>query len=419
MPGDTFRAKWVENALCTVISTDEEKNLLRVKIDPEKEGRTAWEEDGWNLEHTIHGLERGDYFDLKQPAPKLLDIISGEDSFGKKCLKVELTIDGATLLDELISHGESNQHIMAQLHDNKPGVKDTLYLRISATGDRIYTEAYIDWDDEPAQVINEWRPTEGDMIDRWAKNPKEVFYFYPQEKENAERRKDIEAKVKATSWAVYSQESIPTAAIETNNRHNQLKEAYEKIREAMKVFNYKVHKRDHLYYDKLQEAVVEMESEMDVCLAKMKLLKSVGGNDFNTDISVSKAFRNFRKVVEEKTKMNVAVERKQGDQVSVYYFEHPQITGGVHTIQKNKEDAVARIKEAFEARQLMGADYSQPYDETQLKFLREEPYNECISSDRADSDKSADKREEGQAANQSNADTKGENGSGVGEVGKD
>lgn len=60
-PGLQFRSTQFKG-LVTVIACSEVTNLLHVKIDPQEEGRSAWEEDGWNLEHTKHGFERGDYF---------------------------------------------------------------------------------------------------------------------------------------------------------------------------------------------------------------------------------------------------------------------------------------------------------------------------------------------------------------------
>ena len=48
--------------LVTVISFNTVTNLLHVNIDPEEEGRTSWEEDGWNLQVTIWAFEKGEYY---------------------------------------------------------------------------------------------------------------------------------------------------------------------------------------------------------------------------------------------------------------------------------------------------------------------------------------------------------------------
>ena len=67
--GDTFRAKWIvdgkKNALCTVLNADTVTNLLKVEIDPQIKDRNSWIEDGWNLQHTLWGFEKGDYYDYK------------------------------------------------------------------------------------------------------------------------------------------------------------------------------------------------------------------------------------------------------------------------------------------------------------------------------------------------------------------
>lgn len=50
-----------------VLEIKESINLLRVKLTLERKVfRSTWEED-WNLQHTIWGFERGDYFVLQQP----------------------------------------------------------------------------------------------------------------------------------------------------------------------------------------------------------------------------------------------------------------------------------------------------------------------------------------------------------------
>lgn len=56
-----FRSKWFEG-LITVLGFNDITNLLHVKIDPQEKGRTPWEEDGWNLQHTKWGFETGEYF---------------------------------------------------------------------------------------------------------------------------------------------------------------------------------------------------------------------------------------------------------------------------------------------------------------------------------------------------------------------
>lgn len=58
--GLNFRSQHFKG-LVTVLSFNATTNLLHVKIDPQQEDRTAWEEDGWNLQHTLWGFERGEY----------------------------------------------------------------------------------------------------------------------------------------------------------------------------------------------------------------------------------------------------------------------------------------------------------------------------------------------------------------------
>lgn len=67
-PGDTFRGKFIEGALCTVISIDVDKNHVEIEIDPQKENRQSWVETEWNLQHTYWGFGKEQdfaYYDYK------------------------------------------------------------------------------------------------------------------------------------------------------------------------------------------------------------------------------------------------------------------------------------------------------------------------------------------------------------------
>ena len=63
--GIKFNSKWISNGnnICEVISFNPVTNLLRVKVTIKNIGRddTVFEEDGWNLQHTIWGFETKDY----------------------------------------------------------------------------------------------------------------------------------------------------------------------------------------------------------------------------------------------------------------------------------------------------------------------------------------------------------------------
>lgn len=58
--GMKFKGKWIAdgNNICELISFCAVKNLATVRITTET---SDWEEDGWNLEHTIWGFRNGDY----------------------------------------------------------------------------------------------------------------------------------------------------------------------------------------------------------------------------------------------------------------------------------------------------------------------------------------------------------------------
>jgi hypothetical protein len=310
MPGDIFRAKWVDNALCTVIAVNEDRNLLKVSIDPLKEQRSSWTEDGWNLEHTIHGFERGDYFDhVAAPPQPLISITNHVDEMKNNCLLVELTIDGAEKMQKCIDLGITTDSIMKMLYNNEPENNDLLKLRFSPKGESIYTRAIIPWEEESSQVqvANTWKTNESgiDLVARWMTEPKEKFYYYPETKENAERQKEITAKMSATTWAIYSQQSVNAAALETTARHNVVAIAFGKVDEVKRVFNYDNYKQDDKYYEKLSELSAEMEKELDFCAQKMRLISALTGNDYNSSNVVSKLYRDLRKVSHDKVNMNV------------------------------------------------------------------------------------------------------------------
>jgi len=65
--GDTFENVHMPNFLFRVESVDKEKNKLEVCITGGNDSR--WFED-WNLEHTIVGLNRKEYFNFKRELKK-------------------------------------------------------------------------------------------------------------------------------------------------------------------------------------------------------------------------------------------------------------------------------------------------------------------------------------------------------------
>ena len=58
--GSKFEGKWINQGdnVCTVISFDIENNTAEVQI--ERPDMEVWTEE-WNLQHTIWGVENGDY----------------------------------------------------------------------------------------------------------------------------------------------------------------------------------------------------------------------------------------------------------------------------------------------------------------------------------------------------------------------
>lgn len=56
---DQFIGKYLPDKLLTALVVDYDTNILKVLIEP-IEGQ-SWQEDDWNLEHTLWGFLRGDY----------------------------------------------------------------------------------------------------------------------------------------------------------------------------------------------------------------------------------------------------------------------------------------------------------------------------------------------------------------------
>lgn len=65
--GLTFKGKWIENRICEVISFNEVTNLLVIKLSPSVDAPSyvqTFTEDGWNLQHTLWGFEKGEYIKI-------------------------------------------------------------------------------------------------------------------------------------------------------------------------------------------------------------------------------------------------------------------------------------------------------------------------------------------------------------------
>lgn len=59
-----FTGKWVKNTEMELLSFNPVTNLCKVKLVPNKTNepwRQDWIEDGWNLQHTLWGFEKGEY----------------------------------------------------------------------------------------------------------------------------------------------------------------------------------------------------------------------------------------------------------------------------------------------------------------------------------------------------------------------
>lgn len=62
--GTKFKNKWIPEMDSEILSFDFTTNLLSVRLTPNENApsyRQPFTEDGWDLAHTIHGFERGDY----------------------------------------------------------------------------------------------------------------------------------------------------------------------------------------------------------------------------------------------------------------------------------------------------------------------------------------------------------------------
>lgn len=65
--GKSFKCLWIPEMDAEVISFDVITNLLKVKLTPNENAesyRQAFTEDGWNLQHTLIGFDKGDYIHM-------------------------------------------------------------------------------------------------------------------------------------------------------------------------------------------------------------------------------------------------------------------------------------------------------------------------------------------------------------------
>lgn len=120
----TFNAKWIGdgNNWCKILQFNEVTNLLEVEVHTTN--GQPFTEDGWNLEHTIHGFERGDYTLLSRAS------------------KTELTLD---------------EKIKVFRRYYKPKFKYTGFYAITHTCAAVT---------EQGQVVNDSRPNDNFRIDK-------------------------------------------------------------------------------------------------------------------------------------------------------------------------------------------------------------------------------------------------------------
>ncbi len=220
--------------------------------------------------------------------------IEKEPGLFKEHLKIELTLDGekylsentdATLMDLFGENGRVGRYILT------PDME------------KIYTEEEVRYESEPLVHLEFYNNCMEDVIEQL----KSSFctgpaYFEHDEEGNKERTAIITAKKAADAWAVYSPEKLDIAAITIGQRHNTLAKGIERVREVLNVFEYNEHKQDDVYGNKLNEVLAEIEKELDYNTEKMRLVSVISKNNFNIQESVSRVYRKFRDVDEDKNK---------------------------------------------------------------------------------------------------------------------
>lgn len=195
-------------------------------------------------------------------------------------LKLDLTIDGATLIESL---------------QKGIGVPESNIIKAVSEGLTFYhLDATKIW-------CGEFFGNEFHKTDEWTcipNGPSKSFleegytFTYKYEKEaSEERRRYLTAKRAATNWAVFSRDKVIDTAIEINNRHQRLAKACYKLMEAQEVFEYDKYKHDEEYFNKIKDSCDYIQKEMDYCMAKMDILRVITKNDVTSNRIVSDMYK--------------------------------------------------------------------------------------------------------------------------------
>lgn len=244
----------------------------------------------------------------------LITITPHTDHEGKECLKMELTIDGATALGK---HPETQ---LSFLYDSISNPTDSEKLRVSTFGGQIYTSTIIDWQKDPAQTIKVWTgkfPNENPAF-IWQEHPKAFFLYYPDTAGNKKRESDITAMIAATNWALHEQQQIDKVAVDINERHNQLMMIKGHIQSSLRMLQSPIYKQDPKYTEQLKMVCSEMQKEIDYCFHKADLLFRITKSDLRSKDPVSKKYREFRNIDEVKNqdKTTIEIHEKQEEETA-------------------------------------------------------------------------------------------------------
>lgn len=250
---------------------------------------------------------------------KKLILIEAYRHEGKDCLKVSLTIDGSTALEDAKSKDEVLT--ISDLFDNEWDQDDINKLLIAHEGLKfggakptIYTMAQIPYEKEPV-LIKVWNPKEPILIlTEWNSDPKKEFLFFPDH-QNEERIKEVTAKIAAGMWATYSQQTVSAASLETNERYGILKDAYQGIMGAVRALKFDNYSnQDNLYYSQTKDVANNMEKEMDFCIHKIKLIEKLCDRNFELPEIISKLYRKMRGVTENSEQINSTTDGKENQE---------------------------------------------------------------------------------------------------------
>lgn len=309
-------------------------------------------------------------------------------------LKVSLTIDGA---EHLKLEEPKGMWTIDDIYDNTPD-KDGKKQIISVKSGEIFSTVFIPQDNETVKV-KVYRTVCPDIIRAWEEDPKAEFIFLP-DSNNERVLEEVKCKLAANHWAMFSDQKLFDVAIEINARHQKLKAVNEKTIEAYQLLNYKGYHQDDKYEDLLKSVSAEVEKEMDFCIEKMNIVKKISGNDFNQDIQVSKLYKKFRGVIEEKSeKMNVKI----ADNRTAFMFSYEPINWrDVEIVKDTEAEAVHVFKEALQMH-LDVHDIKDPIDETKI----------VITSRKLLSDGTQETKE-----NPGTPDSEGENGKSASSIGE-